>query len=51
MTHTSDTFDHDRPADDQYSSFKTGDEFVIYDIENPTGWIQSDTTVELADAA
>lgn len=51
MANTSDTFDAHAPTDEQYGSFRAGDDFVIYDVENPTRWIQSDTTVTIADSA
>lgn len=51
MANISDTFDAHAPTDEQYGSFRTDDDLVIYDVENPTAWIQSDTTVTIADSA
>lgn len=51
MANIFDTNDAHAPADDQYGSFSIDDDIVIYDIENPTRWIQSDTTVTIADSA
>jgi hypothetical protein len=50
MMHESDTFDTHAPADDPYSTFSIDDQVVLYDAENADCWLQSDTTVELAEA-
>lgn len=45
-----DTTEPDVPADEQYCAFSTEDHHVIYATDNEDCWLQSDTTVALADA-
>jgi hypothetical protein len=55
MTSTNDTPDPDHDPDDPHrADDRTGlllvdDGVVIYDVENPDGWIESDDAVALAD--
>jgi hypothetical protein len=46
--HESDTSASHATADDQIRSFSTEEHLVVYDPDNPDCWIQSDTTVDLA---
>lgn len=43
--------DHDTSADastDRYGLLETGtDEWLVYDRERPTAWVQADTAVEV----
>lgn len=45
---TPDPTDPRSPAD-RTAHVSTGDGVVIYDVENPSGWIRSDRTVSLAE--
>jgi hypothetical protein len=46
MTTTQDT---DPESDERYAALETGDgDVVIYDREEPSAWLQSDHTVDLA---
>ncbi|MFB6222122.1 MAG: hypothetical protein ABEH86_00415 [Haloarcula sp.] len=39
----------DQRTDKRYACIRNGDgEYILYDQENPNGWIQSDTTYPLA---
>jgi hypothetical protein len=51
MTSTNDTPGptDPRPPADRTAHVSTGDGVVIYDVENPSEWIQSDRTVGLAE--
>lgn len=50
MTHETGTFETRVPADDPYSTFSYDDQLVLYDPENADCWLQSDSSVGLADA-
>ncbi|ERH09124.1 MAG: hypothetical protein J07HX64_00876 [halophilic archaeon J07HX64] len=46
---TDQTPDVDEKTDNRYSALEIGDgDIVIYDREEPSAWLQSDHTVELA---
>lgn len=46
---TDQTPDTDEEPDDRYATLEMGDgDIVIYDREEPSAWLQSDHTVELA---
>jgi hypothetical protein len=51
MTSTNDTRDTDdqNRTDDRTGLLLTADGVVVYDVENPSGWIQSDVSVALAE--
>jgi len=41
----------DSNADEQYGAFTTGGgDVVVYDIDNPEAWLQSDYSVEVGPA-
>jgi hypothetical protein len=43
------TSDDDASEREQYGQFTAGDALIVYDREDTSRWIESDTTVPLAD--